>query len=130
MTLSDIQRYCLSKKNTTAEYIHEGILTFKLKNKVFCYCYTAGDPLKIILKCDPVMAPNLRAHSPEIKEGFKMNNNTWNTITLSPRLLPLFIEELIDHSYELIEEIAAKEAEIPVYRIPAPAVKKAAVTVV
>jgi predicted DNA-binding protein (MmcQ/YjbR family) len=125
MTLNELKRYCLSKENVTSEYLHEGILTFKLKNKVFCYCYELEQPLKIILKADPLMAQSLRRQYPEIKEGFKWNNNSWNTITLSRSLLPLFVEELIDHSHELIEASLAAIADTPVIKIR-PAVKQEA----
>jgi predicted DNA-binding protein (MmcQ/YjbR family) len=118
MNLTDLQRLCLSKENVSLEYISENILTFKLWDKVFCYCYIDSDPLRIILKCDPYLAQILRAKHPEIKEGYKMNKNSWNTITLSVNLADGLVEELIDHSYELIEDAIPNVVAKPLVAVP------------
>ena len=54
------------------------------------------------LKCDPEKALDLRAQYPAIQPGYHMNKKHWNTLALDSDLPNKLIEELIDHSYDLV----------------------------
>jgi predicted DNA-binding protein (MmcQ/YjbR family) len=59
-------------------------------------------PHSISLKCDPVRAIELREKYEDIKPGYHMNKKHWNTLDLTGTLDDKLIQELIDHSYELV----------------------------
>lgn len=54
------------------------------------------------LKCDPERALELRANYCAIQPGFHMNKKHWNTVLFNEDADDKLIEELIDHSYELV----------------------------
>ena len=102
MNIEDIRAYCLSKKATTDGFpFDEVTLVFKVHNKMFALTNLDGD-LSINLKCDPERALVLREEHPEIIPGWHMNKRLWNTVDLQGTLSDKFIEELIDHSYDLV----------------------------
>ncbi|MCK5776315.1 MAG: MmcQ/YjbR family DNA-binding protein [Bacteroidales bacterium] len=102
MNIEDIRAYCLSKKATTDGFpFDEVTLVFKVHNKMFALTNLDGD-LSINLKCDPERAIVLREEHPEIIPGWHMNKKHWNTIDLQGILSDAYIEELIDHSYDLV----------------------------
>ena len=54
------------------------------------------------LKCDPVLAEQLRSANSQIKPGYHMNKQHWNTIELSGELSDAQLTGLIDDSYQLV----------------------------
>jgi predicted DNA-binding protein (MmcQ/YjbR family) len=60
-------------------------------------------PLSVNLKCDPIYFLELRSLYEGIKGGYHMNKKHWNTLTLEESDVDNeTIEELIDHSYDLV----------------------------
>lgn len=98
-----ISAYCLEKKGTTASYpFGEGVLVFKVLDKMFVLIFEEVNPLRINLKCDPEDAQALRAEHPAITGAYHMNKEHWNSLYLDGSLPRELIIELIDHSYELV----------------------------
>ncbi|MBN1299968.1 MAG: MmcQ/YjbR family DNA-binding protein [Melioribacteraceae bacterium] len=86
-------------------------LVFKVMSKMFCLG-SINMPYSINLKCDPELAAELREQHEEITPGYHMNKKHWNSVNLQGRLKPLFIKELIDHSYGLvIKSLGRKERD-------------------
>ena len=52
------------------------------EGKVFALCPLVDDPLRLSLKCDPVIAEQLRATHAAITAGYHLNKRHWNTVTL------------------------------------------------
>jgi predicted DNA-binding protein (MmcQ/YjbR family) len=61
-----------------------------------------GKDGRITLKCDPDRAVMLREAYPEITPGYHMNKQHWNTLNLHGKLSDDLVQELIDHSYQLV----------------------------
>mgnify|MGYP001826592230 CR=1 FL=1 len=107
MDIEQLRQYCLSKKATTEDFpFDEDTLVFKVLGKIFALVplerWERGEA-SINLKCDPEYAIELREQYDSINSGFHMNKKHWNTISLfSNELLPYFITQLIDHSYEMV----------------------------
>ena len=77
-------------------------LVYKVMGKAFALT-GVSDPVSVNLKCDPDRAVELRAQFPDdVLPGYHMNKKHWNTVMLNGRLRADEIEELIDHSYELV----------------------------
>ncbi len=110
MNIEEYRNYCLSKPCVTEHFpFDEVTLVFKVCNKIFTLSGLENQPPKINLKCDPERAISLREeYDGIITPGYHMNKKHWNTIDIS-NLPQGFIEELIDHSYDLIVKSLPKK---------------------
>jgi predicted DNA-binding protein (MmcQ/YjbR family) len=98
-----IYAYCLEKKGATASYpFGEGVLVFKVLDKMFVLIFEETTPIRINLKCDPEDAQALRAEYPAITSAYHMNKEHWNSLYLDGSLSRELIFELIDHSYDVV----------------------------
>lgn len=69
--------------------------------KVFALGNLDIAPLGISLKCDPELAPALRAAHPGITAGYHLNKKHWNTVDTSSVEMEMVLEMLED-SYDLV----------------------------
>ncbi|MBP2412985.1 putative DNA-binding protein (MmcQ/YjbR family) [Arthrobacter stackebrandtii] len=58
-------------------------------------------PLGISLKCDPELAPALRAANPGITPGYHLNKRHWNTVDTSA-VEEEMVLEMLEDSYDLV----------------------------
>ncbi|MFF9478580.1 MmcQ/YjbR family DNA-binding protein [Streptomyces sp. NPDC014733] len=75
---------------------------FKVCGKIFALTDLTADPLSVSLKCDPELAPQLRAAHPEIIPGYHLNKRHWNTVALTGSLPDRLVREMIEDSYDLV----------------------------
>ncbi|MEM7033175.1 MAG: MmcQ/YjbR family DNA-binding protein [Chloroflexota bacterium] len=109
ITFESFQAYCLQKKGTTAGYpFGEGVLVFKVLNKMFATCSTDEPQLNVNLKCDPDLAVTLRHHYEAIQPGYHMNKKHWNTLILDGSIPDEEVFGLVDHSYDLVAKSLKK----------------------
>lgn len=103
MNLESFREYCLSKPATTEEMpFGPETLVFKVAGKMFALTGLESYPVTANLKCDPQRAIELREEYTSITPGYHMNKQHWNTVELESGLPLSLIEELIDHSYDLV----------------------------
>lgn len=95
--------YCLSKPGASEEYpFGPRPLVMKAGGKMFALISCEGDRYSISLKCDPVIAANLREQNPAIRPGYHLNKQHWNTVVLDGSLSESELQAMIDHSYDLV----------------------------
>ena len=76
---------------------------FKVAGKMFALSRLGGDPLSVSLKCEPLIAEQLRAAHPEtITAGYHLNKRHWNTIRLDGALPGTMIADMVEDSYDLV----------------------------
>lgn len=80
----------------------EGVAVYKVNEKMFALIQEGKDPVRISLKCDPVLATVLREKYEEVQEGYHLNKKHWNTIIMSGQLSWTEVQALIIHSYDLV----------------------------
>ncbi len=103
MDIEQIRNYCLGKKGVTESFpFDEVTLVFKVMGKMFALTGLEHIPPSVNLKCDPERAIDLRASYPAVQAGYHMNKKHWNTVTMDGSLNDALVEELIDHSYDLV----------------------------
>ncbi len=104
MNVEQARDYCLSKLGTTEGMpFGEGVLVFKVMNKMYALLALDAVPATMNLKCDPDWALELREEYEGIKGGYHMNKTHWNTITIDESdVSDEMILKLINHSYDLI----------------------------
>lgn len=103
MNIEEIRDYCLSKPGVTEGFpFDEQTLVFKVMNKMFALTGLDRTPPFVNLKCEVERAIELRGEYEDIKPGWHMNKAQWNSVYFQSSLPRILIEELIDHSYELV----------------------------
>jgi predicted DNA-binding protein (MmcQ/YjbR family) len=75
---------------------------FKVAGKMFALARESSVPLTVSLKCEPVLAEQLRAAHPSITGGYHLNKRHWNTVTLDGSLPEQMIADMIEDSYDLV----------------------------
>lgn len=114
MHIEQLRAYCLSKAKVTESFpFDEDTLVFKVAGKMFLLVslkrWELGEGF-INLKCDPDWAQELRAEYDSIEPGYHMHKRLWNSVyAQTGELSPVFIQELIDHSYhEVVKSLPKK----------------------
>ncbi len=102
MDVIEFRDYCMSKPFVTEHFPFDDItLVFKVLGKMFALG-NIDNFTSINLKCDPERAIDLRIQHAEIKPGYHMNKDHWNTVEVTGNLPDSQLREFIDHSYDLI----------------------------
>jgi predicted DNA-binding protein (MmcQ/YjbR family) len=102
MNIESLREYCISKESATESFpFDDETLVFKVSGKIFALTSLGGD-LTLNLKCDPVLALELRERYQAVTPGYHMNKKHWNTIALDGTIPDKEILSWIDHSYDLV----------------------------
>lgn len=107
MTHKELEAYILQKPDTWLDYpFGEEVAVYKVgskeSGKMFALIQEGKKPVRISLKCDPVLAEKLREEYETVLPGYHLNKKHWNTIICSGQLSDDEITGLIDHSYQLV----------------------------
>jgi predicted DNA-binding protein (MmcQ/YjbR family) len=102
MNIESLREYCLSKKAVTESFpFGEDTLVFKVGEKIFLLA-GLNNPDSFNVKCDPEKAIALREEFSEVIPGYHMNKKHWNTVYINGSLSTSQLQEMIDHSYDLV----------------------------
>ena len=113
MNIEILREYCISKRNVTESFpFGDDTLVFKTEGKIFALVNLEGD-LSINLKCDPVLAIELRERYSSVIPGYHMNKKHWNTIYIDGSVPDKEVFSWIDHSYDLILNKKWPDLKIP-----------------
>jgi predicted DNA-binding protein (MmcQ/YjbR family) len=75
---------------------------FKVAGKMFALSRLSSEPLSVSLKCEPLLAEQLRAAHPSITGGYHLNKRHWNTVLIDGSLPDQVIADMIEDSYDLV----------------------------
>jgi predicted DNA-binding protein (MmcQ/YjbR family) len=81
---------------------------YKVGGKMFALMPRNADRSHVSLKCDPEWADVLRKAYDAVQPGYHLNKKHWNTIALDGSIPDEELDELIQHSYELVVESLPK----------------------
>lgn len=101
---AQLTSYGLSKKGAVEDYpFGPEALVLKVGGKMFGLLSQTDDgTASISLKCDPVIAANLREQHACVKPGYHLNKTHWNTVVADGTLPMSDLQDMIDHSYDLV----------------------------
>jgi predicted DNA-binding protein (MmcQ/YjbR family) len=103
MTHKKVEKYLLSMPNTKLDYpFGENTAVYKVDGKMFALVSEKSDPVRISLKCDPLLAETLREKYETVMPGYHLNKKHWNTVVLTGQLPWDEVKGLILHSYNLV----------------------------
>src|ERR1043165_7289246 len=102
MDIETFRAYCLSFPDTTEEFpFGPDTLVYKVKGKVFALT-DIENFVSINIKCDPVIAVELRERYPAVQPGYHMSKIHWNTIEMDGSVPEKLLREWIRTSYDLV----------------------------
>lgn len=109
MTHKELEDYLLEFPNTWLDFpFGEGTSVYKVGNKdsgegkLFAIIADSSKPLRVSLKCDPLLAESLREKYESVVPGYHLNKKHWNTIICSGQLSDDEIKDLARLSYDLV----------------------------
>lgn len=95
--------YCLTKPGSSHDFpFGPDVSVFRVAGKMFALCNPHQEPLKINLKCEPLLAELLRDKYTAVAPGWHMSKRHWNTVTVGEDLSDAQVYDQIDQSYDLI----------------------------
>ena len=102
MSIEEIRNYCLSLPYTAETMpFDDTTIVYKVGGKWFAVAdLEASD--KVVVKCDPDIAIELRDRHEEVTPAWHFNKRHWNAISLVGDLTEGFIYEQIRNSYMLV----------------------------
>ena len=107
----EIEEFLLSMPNSRLDYpFGPEVAVYKTgdhvigsgQGKMFALVAEKSSPLRISLKCDPLLAETLREKYESVMPGYHLNKKHWNTIILSGQLSWEEVQDLIKLSYQLV----------------------------
>ncbi len=111
MNIDSILKYCSELKGSIQDFpFDEKTLAMKVMGKIYALI-DIEEATYINLKCDPEKAIELRERHTAIIPGYHMNKKHWNSVGLTQDLDDLLIQELIQHSYEMVVKSLPKKLQ-------------------
>src|SRR6476646_10507966 len=75
---------------------------FKVSGKIFAISRLQEDPLRVSVKCEPLLAEQLREAHAAVVPGYHLNKRHWNTVIIDGSLPDGAIRNMIEDSYDLV----------------------------
>lgn len=111
MTHKELHEYLLSFPNVWLDFpFGEDTSVYKIGlkenggGKMFALVADQSKPLRVSLKCDPLLAEKLREVYETVLPGYHLNKRHWNTIILSGQVPDDELRSMITLSYNLASE--------------------------
>lgn len=108
MTHKQVEDYLLSFPGSQLEYpFGKEVAVYKAAGKggeakMFALIAEGKEPLRLSLKCDPLLAQTLREKYETVLPGYHLNKKHWNTIVLTGQLAWPEVQDLVRLSYDLV----------------------------
>jgi predicted DNA-binding protein (MmcQ/YjbR family) len=107
MTHKEIEEFILSQPKVWLDYpFGEGTAVYKYGDKpdgkIVAIVAEDSKPLRVSLKCDPLLAENLREKYETVIPGYHLNKKHWNTVICSGQLSNEEVFDLARLSYRLV----------------------------
>src|SRR5712672_1598220 len=103
MTSEELRDHCLSFLGSEEEFpFGPETSVFKVASKIFALSRLAESPARVSLKCDPVLAEQLRAAHPAVLPGYHLNKRHWNTVIIDGSVSEQMLKDMIEDSYDLV----------------------------
>jgi len=109
MTHKDLEDYLLAFPGTWLDFpFGEETSVYKVgdkgsgEGKLFALIANNSKPLRVSLKCDPLLAQTLRDKYETVVPGYHLNKKHWNTIICTGQMPDDEIKDLARLSYNLV----------------------------
>ncbi len=107
-----LYEHCLQYPGSSHDFpFGPEVAVFRVAGKMFALCNIQQSPLKINLKCEPVLAELLREKYRAVAPGWHMNKRHWNTVTVGEDLNDAEVLAQVDQSYALVTASLPKKTQ-------------------
>lgn len=106
MSHKEVEEYLLSFPNARLDYpFGKDTAVYKTSDdKMFALIAEGSAPLRISLKCDPILAQTLRERYESVMPGYHLNKKHWITVLMSGQLSWEEVQDLIRLSFNLVSD--------------------------
>lgn len=111
MTHKEIHDYLLGFPDTWLDFpFGEDVSVYKIGHdkkgdgKMFALIADGTNPLRLSLKCDPILAEKLRELYETVLPGYHLNKKHWNTIICTGQVSDDDLRGFITLSYNLVND--------------------------
>ena len=108
MTIQEIHEYLLSFPETWLDFpFGQEVSVYKIghnengKGNMFALIAENSKPIRISLKCDPLLAEKLRETYETVLPGYHLNKKHWNTIIVTGQVPDDELKDFMRLSYDL-----------------------------
>jgi predicted DNA-binding protein (MmcQ/YjbR family) len=103
MRPSALRAYCLGFPGAVETFpFSQGVSVFKVEGKMFALTQLTNRPLEISVKCEPLLAEQLREAHAAVRPGYHLNKRHWNTVTIDGSMPEQMVKDMIEDSYDLV----------------------------
>jgi len=103
MNSDKVAAYLLRFPQTTEEQpFGPDVDVYKVAGKIFAILASDDVPPRVSLKCDPLLAHELRSEFAAVTPGYHLNKTHWNTVVLDDTVPDSELRKMISHSYEQV----------------------------
>jgi predicted DNA-binding protein (MmcQ/YjbR family) len=98
-----IREYCLTFPGAEETFpFGPETSVFKVEGKIFALSQLDGRPLRVSMKCEPLLAEQLREAHTAVIPGYHLNKRHWNTVIIDGSLPETMVKDMIEDSYDLV----------------------------
>lgn len=99
----DLRSHCLAFPGSAETFpFGPNTSVFKVARKIFALSPLSQHPLQVSLKCEPLLAEQLRAAHRAVTPGYHLNKRHWNTVIIDGSIPDQTIKDMIEDSYDLV----------------------------
>jgi predicted DNA-binding protein (MmcQ/YjbR family) len=100
---AELRDHCLTFAGSEETFpFGSNVSVFKVAGKMFALSRLAARPLSVSLKCEPVLAEQLREAHAAVLPGYHLNKRHWNTVVIDGSLPEQMVRDMIEDSYDLV----------------------------
>ncbi len=101
MNPAELRGHCLSFPGAEESFpFGANTSVFKVAGKMFALSQLGAGELRVSLKCEPVLAEQLR--EAQVIPGYHLNKRHWNTVIVDGSLSEQMVKDMIEDSYDLV----------------------------
>jgi predicted DNA-binding protein (MmcQ/YjbR family) len=103
MRAAELRDHCLEFPGSTETFpFGPETSVFKVAGKVFALTRLTQRPLQVSVKCEPLLAEQLRDAHPAVLPGYHLNKRHWNTVVIDGSVPDRAIKDMVEDSYDLV----------------------------
>jgi predicted DNA-binding protein (MmcQ/YjbR family) len=100
---AELRDHCLTFPGAEETFpFTPGTSVFKVAGRMFALSRLSQTPLRVSVKCEPLLAEQLRNAHPAVLPGYHLNKRHWNTVVIDGSLPAQMVMDMIEDSYDLV----------------------------
>jgi len=103
MRPNEVRDYCLAFPGSLEGFpFGPDTSVFKVAGKMFALARLAESPVRVSVKCEPLLAQQLRQAHRAVLPGYHLNKRHWNTVIIDGSIPERMIKDMVEDSYDLV----------------------------